>query len=156
MTRIALALGGNIGQMEDTFNEVIILLMKAGLKDIRVSSILSNPAVGCIEGTPDFKNAALTANWEKSAEELFGICQKIEQTLGRPKEHKSNMSRTIDIDIILFGDEIIDIPGLKIPHSRAQKRGFVLIPLNQLSPDWIFPDTKKSVSESLALITHYK
>ncbi|HBM15841.1 MAG TPA: 2-amino-4-hydroxy-6-hydroxymethyldihydropteridine diphosphokinase [Lentisphaeria bacterium] len=149
MNKVAIALGGNVGKVKDTFNEAILLLMKAGLKDIKISPILINPAVGCIEGTPDFENAAITGNWGKSALELLEACQRIELTLGRPQEHKSNMSRTIDLDIILFGNMIIDTKELKIPHPRAENRTFVLNPLSKIAPNWEFLNTRKTVKKSL-------
>lgn len=149
MTNTTIAFGGNLGDVESTYKEAVKLLKKGGFQVIQLSSLLANKAVGCISGTPDFKNGALTGKWDGKAQELIALCQEIELKLGRPKDHKSNMSRTIDLDVILFGNEIIITDSLTVPHPRAQNRAFVLIPLNQIAPDWVFPDTKLTVSEAL-------
>lgn len=154
MTKIAIALGGNIGNVKETFDKAVSMLDKGGLRKILLSPILNNPAVGCIEGTPDFQNAALTGEWSGTAQELLSLCQKIEITHGRPKDHQSNMSRTIDLDIILFGKSIIQSKTLTIPHPRSQERAFVLIPLSQIAPDWIFHNTGNSVQKALDILTH--
>lgn len=149
MTKAAIALGGNVGDVKSTFKKAITLLEESCFTVIQMSPLLKNPPVGCVEGTSDFINGALTGYWEGTAKELLALCQTIETTLGRPKEHKSNHSRTIDLDIILFGNQIINSRTLKIPHPRAQIRDFVLIPLSQIAPDWVFPDTKLPVMEAL-------
>lgn len=149
MTNIAIAFGGNLGEVESTYKEAIKLLKRGGLQILKKSDLLANKAVGCILGTPDFKNGIITGKWDSDAKELLILCQKIEVKLGRPKAHQSNMSRIIDLDIILFGNEIIKTESLNVPHPRAQSRGFVLIPLNQVAPDWIFPDTRVTVAKAL-------
>lgn len=149
MINTAIAFGGNLGDVEFTFKEAIKLLIEGGFQVLNISPLLANKAVGCIPGTPDFQNGAITGKWKGSAEDLIKLCQKIEVKLGRPKAHHSNMSRHIDLDIILFGNEIIKTESLTIPHPKAQSREFVLIPLNQIAPDWIFHDTKLTVSEAL-------
>ena len=149
MEDIAIALGGNLGNVPDTFQKAIGLFEKNGVTNIIVSSLYSNPADNCVPETPDFTNAVLIGKWNKSPQELLLICQKIEITLGRPKKHKSNTSRIIDLDIILFGKQIIDEPDLQIPHKKAHKRLFVLIPLAEIASNWIFPNQKISVKEML-------
>ncbi len=146
---IALALGGNIGDTEVIFNKAIKLLEENGLKNIKTSFLYSNPAVDCIPGTPDFINTALTGQWNKSPRELLKLCQDIEKHLGRPESHTSDTSRIVDIDIILFGNLLINEQGLKIPHPKACDRLFVLLPLEEIASDWIFPDKKKKVCDLL-------
>jgi len=149
MTNTAIAFGSNLGDVEATYNKAIKLLKEGGFQILKKSALLANKAVNCLPGTPDFQNGAITGKWDSDAKELLSLCQKIEVKLGRPKAHQSNMSRMIDLDIILFGNEIIKTESLTVPHPRAQSRGFVLIPLNQIAPDWIFPDSKLTVSEDL-------
>ena len=124
-------------------------LEKNSFSDIVISSLYSNPAVNCIPNTPDFINGAIIGKWNKTPEELLVLTQKIEIELGRQKIHRSNMSRTLDIDIILFGNIIMSTEKLIIPHPRAKERDFVLVPLNEIAPVWTFPDTGKSVSAEL-------
>jgi 2-amino-4-hydroxy-6-hydroxymethyldihydropteridine diphosphokinase len=152
MKKVALALGGNIGNMTETFNSVKIMLRKNGFYNINLSSPYSNPASNCIPNTPDFTNAIATGCWDKSAEELLNLTQQLEINSGRPSSHRSDMSRTLDIDIILFGHEIISTKKLTIPHPRAKNRDFVLIPLNEIAADWIFPDSGLTVKETLNIL----
>ena len=143
---IAIALGGNIGDAHTVFQQAVALLKENGVKDVKVSSLYTNPAVDCIENTPDFTNATLTGQWQKSPHELLLLCQKIELTLGRPLNHSSDTSRVIDLDIIIFGNHIICKNDLQIPHTKAHERLFVLLPLAEIAGDWIFPNNKCSVN----------
>ena len=142
---IAIALGGNIGEADTTFQKAVVLLQQNDVKDIKLSSLYTNPAVGCIPGTPYFTNAALIGKWQKSPKHLLTLCQKIEFILGRPKNHTSDTSRIIDLDIILFGDHIINDYNLQVPHKRAHERAFVLVPLAEIATDWVFPDKNCTV-----------
>ena len=89
----------------------------------------------------DFLDRAVTGVWHDSALELLKLCQKIEVEAGRPVIHSSRESRVLDIDIILFGNEMISLPELIIPHPRARQRRFVLEPLAEIAHDWQFPDS---------------
>lgn len=156
MTKVAFAIGGNIGDVPKTFSCAIKMLEQNGFSNVVVSSFYSNPALNCVLGTPDFINGAIIGKWNKTPEELLALTQKIENTLGRPEIHKSNTSRTIDIDIILFGNMIISTKELIVPHPRAKEREFVLIPLNEIAPDWVFPNTKKTVKTTLTELVRTK
>ena len=142
---IVIALGGNVGDVPSTFQKAVSLLKKNGIKDVKISSLYNSPATDCISGTPEFTNAALTGKWQKSPNELLLLCQKIETILGRPKNHSSDTSRIVDLDIILFGFQIVDECDLQIPHKKAHERLFVLIPLAEIAGDRIFPNKKCSV-----------
>lgn len=147
--KIALGLGGNLQDVKQTIKHAVELLKIAGLSDVKISSFYLNKALNCIPNTPDFTNAILIGNWQKDIMNLFGITKELEVYAGRPKNHRNDVSRTLDIDIILFGDMIRFDDILTIPHPRARNRDFVLIPLSEIASDWIFPDTKKSVKETL-------
>lgn len=148
MSKIALALGGNIGSTEELFQQAVSLLTRNGVENIRLSPIIVTQPVDCPPGTPLFKNAALTATWNGSPQELLQLCQSIEIALGRPKEHGRNQSRTVDIDIITFDKQEINSPDLIIPHPRAAQRRFVLEPLAAIAPEWLIG--KKSAARLLA------
>lgn len=136
MSKVALALGGNIGDTNALFREAVQLLEEGGLDVICVAPPHQSAAVDCVPGTPDFWDTALTANWPGTPTELLALCQSIEHRLGRPARHSSRESRTIDIDILLFGNLSISTPELCIPHPRMAQRLFVLIPLAKIAPDW--------------------
>ncbi|MDR0933305.1 MAG: 2-amino-4-hydroxy-6-hydroxymethyldihydropteridine diphosphokinase [Victivallales bacterium] len=148
-TKIAIALGGNLGNPEENFRIAAQKLIDGGCEELQTSRIYRSAAVDCVANTPDFCNAALCGKWKGSALELLHLCQRIEREAGRPAEHSQREARTLDLDIILFGDEVCDTPELTLPHPRAQNRRFVLEPLSELIPDDRFPDTGMKIAECL-------
>ena len=143
----ALALGSNAPGSEAVFNLACKLLLQHGFTVLKLASTIITKPVDCPPGTPDFYNSALTGTFSGSAEELLEITQGIEQTLGRPIDHGFHLPRPLDLDIIIFGNQLMQTPRLTLPHPRAQERMFVIEPLYEIAPDWIFPDSKKSVAE---------
>ncbi len=146
-TPVALALGSNAAGSKAIFRMACQLLQSHGFAVERMAQIIITKPVDCPEGTPDFYNSALTGTFNGSAMELLEITQSIEQTLGRPVDHGFHLPRSLDIDIIIFGNKVIDSPRLTLPHPRAQERLFVLEPLNEIAPDWVFPDSCRKVAE---------
>lgn len=114
---------------------------------IKESSVYETAAWG-IEAQQSFLNQALHVKTELSAQNLLTTILKIEETLGRKRELKYG-PRTIDIDILLFNEEVIDVPGLKIPHPQMQYRRFVLEPLNELAAEKIHPVLRKTIHQLL-------
>jgi len=149
LNKIAIALGGNIGDSVSIFCSALSKLSENGVANIKLSTLLRSEPENCPSNSPDFTNAVLIGEWTESPEELLELCQEIEISTGRPETHEFNAPRTLDLDIILFGEEIIDTDKLQIPHPRAANRLFVLTPLADLAPDWIFPDNGKSVKQIL-------
>ena len=138
--KVFLMLGGNLGNSAEIFQEACNKLSANGLNDLRMSDIFHSAAEDCVPGTPDFCDAALSGDWGGTPAELLRLTQRLEREAGRPANHSSRESRTLDIDIILFGGEVIDTPELTIPHPRAAMRRFVMEPLCQLAPNAVFPD----------------
>jgi len=139
-TLCVIALGGNIGDVPEAFRRACKALSDAGFRIRRFSSLLRTAPVGCEPGAPEFTNAALSGFWNGSASELLRVCQRIEADNGRPNDHVYHVSRTLDLDIILFGRETIDLPDLKVPHPEAAKRDFVMDPVREIEPelaDWL-------------------
>lgn len=136
---VILALGSNLGNRLDNINTAIQRI------DSEVGTIIK--VADCIETVPfemesdkNFLNSCIEIETELSAWEVLKKLQKIEVDLGRPEKTKGkNESRTIDLDIIFYGSEIINIPGLNVPHISYLKRDFVLIPLLQIAPLYIDP-----------------
>ena len=149
---VALMLGGNLGDTAARFDAAAAALERAGMTEIRRSRICRSAPVDCVPGTPDFSDQALTGLWHGTARELLALGQGLERAAGRPERHSSRESRTLDIDIILFGDTISDAPELTIPHPRARNRRFVLGPLAEIAPDWRFPDTGKTILQEFERI----
>ena len=149
LSKIAIALGGNLGNSEDIFCFATEELAKNGVKNIKMSTLIKSKPENCPPNSPDFSNAALTGEWAGSPQELLELCQKIEVAAGRPEKHDFNAPRTLDLDIILFGNKIINTANLQIPHPRAASRLFVLEPLAEIAPDWIFPGTNKTIKQIL-------
>ncbi len=146
--KIALSLGGDLGDTQKWFDFACRRLEEAGATDIVRSSSYRTKPVNCEAGTPDFLNCAVTALWQGAARELLELTQRIEREAGRPETHSSRQARTLDCDIVLFDETTVDLPELQIPHPRAKVRQFVLEPLAEIAPDWRFPDGE-SVQEAL-------
>lgn len=127
--RIAIALGGNIGDVPAAFRQAVCLLEDGGVTGIVCGLTLVSKPVDCVPGTPDFHNSALVGYWEGTPEELLDLTQSIETRLGRPAVHSSRESRSIDLDILLYDDISLNSPRLTIPHPRMMERSFVIVPL---------------------------
>ncbi len=145
-TLCVIALGGNLGDVPEAFRRASEALSNAGFRIRRFSSLLRTDPLGCEPGAPEFTNAALSGFWDGTASGLLRVCQKIEADNGRPNDHAHHVSRTLDLDIILFGQETIDLPNIKIPHPEAAKRDFVMIPVQEIEPDladWLLEQAKE-------------
>jgi 2-amino-4-hydroxy-6-hydroxymethyldihydropteridine diphosphokinase len=134
-TLCVIALGGNLGDIPETFRRACEALSDAGFRIRRFSSLLRTAPLGCEPGAPEFTNAALSGFWDGTASDLLRVCQVIEADNGRPNDHVHHVSRTLDLDIISFGRETIDLPELKVPHPEAPKRDFVMVPVREIEPD---------------------
>lgn len=147
MNSVHIMLGGNLGNVSETFRQAREFLVSNGLKITKVSRIGSSGAVDCVPGTPDFCDQALAGCWDGTPEELLDLLQKTERFFGRPQNHRSDESRTLDCDLIFFNDLVISSPRLTIPHPRMHQRLFVLEVMVETAPDFIHPVLKKSVRE---------
>ena len=133
--RCVIAFGGNLADPDATFKAAISELERGSFRVERVSPVITTAPVGCEEGAPPFRNGALTGFWSGTPHELLALCHRLEEAFGRPSDHPKSVSRTLDLDIILFGTEQIDTPDLIVPHPRAKHRDFVLIPMREIAPE---------------------
>ena len=117
------------------------------------SAIYETDPVGCEPGAGKFLNAVLEFDYEGDPLELLKSLREIEKTLGRAPDHPPNISRMIDIDLLYFGDIIMDSDELQLPHPRMHLRRFVLQPLADIRPDLILPGQSKTVREVLAQLS---
>ena len=144
---VHIALGSNLGNPENFLEEAREALRKRPLEKMKCSSILkSSPLLGMTQ--PDYLNQLVCGITQLKAEELLMECQAIEKRLGRIREQRWG-PRTIDIDIISYGQQTIDSPILKIPHPEMEKRAFVLKPLQEISPQWTHPVSGHTIDELL-------
>jgi 2-amino-4-hydroxy-6-hydroxymethyldihydropteridine diphosphokinase len=140
--RAAIALGSNIedpeAQVRRAFDEIAAL---PGTRLIERSRLHRTRPVGYAD-QPDFVNAMALVETTLEPRALLDALLAIEQKHGR-KRTIANGPRTLDLDIILYGDRVIDEPGLKVPHPRAKEREFVLEPLREVWPTFVIPDARK-------------
>ena len=139
-TLCVIALGGNLGDVPAAFRRAEQALSNAGFRIRRFSSLLRTEPVGCEPGAPEFVNAAVSGFWGGTPSDLLTLCRRIEADNGRPNAHPHHVSRTLDLDIILFGREVVALPDLTIPHPEAAGREFVMKPLREIEPelaDWL-------------------
>ena len=143
MTRVAIALGGNLGDREHVLRAAAAALAGC-IEAITLSSFFDTAPVGVGE-QPTFLNAALTGSTALSAGALLERLLDIEREFGRERPYPG-APRTLDLDLILYGDAIIDdAPWLIVPHPRFRERRFVLDPLAEIAGAWIDPVTGKTV-----------
>ncbi len=152
VANIALSVGGNIGGVKSNILKGAELLKGQGVYNIKLSSFYNTKPIDCPKDSPDFINAAITADTTLSPQQLLTKLKEIESLLGREKVYEKNSPRPLDIDIILYDDLILDEETLSIPHKEAIKRKFVLEPLAEIAPSLIFYTTGLSVNEHLSII----
>jgi 2-amino-4-hydroxy-6-hydroxymethyldihydropteridine diphosphokinase len=134
MSRAALALGGNVGDVAEAF--AMALKALAAHPDVVLvarSSVYRTPPWG-VTDQPDFLNMAALVDTQLPPRDLLALCLSIEREGGRVRDLRWG-PRRIDIDVITYGDETIDEPDLTVPHPRAAERAFVLAPLAEIAPD---------------------
>ena len=138
MTKVYVGLGSNLDYPQSQLTKAIIETeMVPSTSVAKTSSFYRSKPVGP-QDQPDYVNAVVELDTELSASVLLDYLQAIENDQGRERKVKWG-ARTLDLDILLFGDEIINDDRLQIPHVEMQNRGFVLLPLNEIFSDCIIP-----------------
>ena len=153
--RVGVALGSNLGDRTGNMRRAREAILQ--LNDVRepflFSRLYETDPIGCEPGAQKFLNAVMEMEYSGEPEELLGELRLIEESLGRDPDHARNTSRTIDLDLLYFGDRTIDRAGLQLPHPRLYERRFVLAPLADIRPDLILPNQTKSVAALLENLT---
>lgn len=127
-----IGLGSNLGNREENLEQALGYLRRIeGIKVSRVSSAIETAPVDAPAGSGAFLNAVAKLETTLGARELLAALMAVEQKLGRERSVK-NAPRTLDLDLLLYGDAVIDEPGLTVPHPRMHERYFVLWPLLQI------------------------
>ncbi|OGX13963.1 MAG: 2-amino-4-hydroxy-6-hydroxymethyldihydropteridine diphosphokinase [Omnitrophica bacterium RIFOXYB12_FULL_50_7] len=147
MTKVFIGVGSNLGSragyLEFAKKE---LLSVAGLEDFRYSQVYETEPLAVEGGS--FLNAVWSFETSLSPRDLLEKIQKIEINANRQR-NKPNEARTLDLDILFYGDQVIREPGMTVPHPRLHERAFVLVPFCDLEPGWEHPELKRTMKEIL-------
>jgi 2-amino-4-hydroxy-6-hydroxymethyldihydropteridine diphosphokinase len=150
VTRAYVALGSNLGDREGTLRAAVAALAaEAGIEVVGVSSFRDTEPVGVVD-QPRFLNGAVAIETDLPARTLLDVLLALERRFGRVREGVPLRGpRTLDLDLLVYGEGQIDEPGLTVPHPRLHERRFVLEPLVELAPELELPG-RGAVSEILA------
>ena len=136
-------LGANLDQREETLLRAVELLAaEDGVEVVALSSVRETDPVG-VEDQPRFLNAAALLETTLEPRELLDVLLRIERELGRVRDGTRWGPRVIDLDLLAYGSEVVDEPGLRVPHPRLHERRFALEPLVELDPDLELPGRGK-------------
>jgi 2-amino-4-hydroxy-6-hydroxymethyldihydropteridine diphosphokinase len=143
---VAIALGSNLGDRDSNLRHALTALGHR-LDRLAVSSFYDTEPVG-VGDQPRFLNAVATGRSTLAADALLDELLAIEARLGRTRPFPG-APRTVDLDLILYGNAVITTPRLTVPHPRFRERAFVLQPLAEIAGDWLDPMTGRSISDLL-------
>jgi 2-amino-4-hydroxy-6-hydroxymethyldihydropteridine diphosphokinase len=152
MIKLYVLLGGNLGDKKQVFEQTIRLLGERVGMITRQSAIYETEPWG-FESSDLFWNQVLEISTTLSAEKVLEQTQQTEIELGRIRKTNQYDSRIIDIDLLFYGDQVISMENLSIPHPRIQDRKFALVPLNEIAPELIHPVFQKSIGQLLGECT---
>ena len=142
---ILLGLGSNLGDREAWLRRALAELESRDVKVVRESSLYETAPVGYL-GQPDFLNQVCEVQWRQSPLHLLEACAGVENELGRQRQVDQG-PRNIDIDILYYHDRIVRTRQIQVPHPRIAERAFVLVPLEELAPDFVDPLSGLSIRE---------
>ncbi|ALV46682.1 2-amino-4-hydroxy-6-hydroxymethyldihydropteridine pyrophosphokinase [Arthrobacter alpinus] len=135
LTKAILALGSNLGERKGTLQSAVAdLVDRPEVRLLNVSPVVTTKAVGGPVGQPDFLNMVIAVDTSLTPEELLAHCQAVELAHHRTREVRWG-ARTLDVDIIIYGEVLSDDPVLTLPHPRAAGRAFVLYPWSLMEPN---------------------
>jgi 2-amino-4-hydroxy-6-hydroxymethyldihydropteridine diphosphokinase len=143
MSTVYVGIGSNLGEREDTIRQALALLAaEPGIELDAVSSIRETDPVGIVD-QPKFLNGAARVFTDLPPRAVLDRLLAVEQRLGRVRTGERFGPRTIDLDLLVYADEVVDEDGLGVPHPRLAERRFVLEPLVELDPELVVPGLGK-------------
>lgn len=145
MPRAAIALGSNLGDRRGHLEWAIERLGEL-LANLTASPFIETEPLDVPDVQPPYLNGVAVGETTLDAEALLAALQDLEQARGRVRLGW-RAARTLDLDLILYGDLIRNAPGLSVPHPRFRERAFVLRPLSEIAPDWVDPVTGRTTRE---------
>ena len=147
MISVLLSFGSNLGERHTTLDSAWrVLGHTENIHAVKLSPFYETEPVGGPAGQPKYLNAAGIIQTTMPPEELLTVLQKIEADFGRIRAERWG-ARTLDIDILLYGNQMVELPFLTIPHIEILHRQFVLEPAKDIAADWIHPRTGKTIGE---------
>ena len=151
---VFIALGSNLGDERQNILRAMARLRTLSDEPILRSSLWQSKPVDCPPGSPKFVNAVvgLVLQNGETPESLLTQLQTLEKEFGRQPKKILNEPRPLDLDLIVFGNEIRNVPKLILPHPRAHQRRFVLQPLCEIAPELVLPGQGRTVAELLAAL----
>lgn len=148
-TTAYIALGANLGDREQTLRSAIAALRRLGTLEA-ASSFYETAPVGMVE-QPDFLNAVIALRTTLLPQELMTALLRIEQQHGRDRSVSVPKGpRTLDLDLLSYGDVVMEMPTLTLPHPSLAERRFVLVPLAEIAPQWRHPVSRKTAAGLLS------
>lgn len=142
---VAVALGSNLGDRHANLTWAIGAL-RPHLSDLRASSFHDTEPVGVVDDHPRYLNAAVVGTTKLAPRGLLEVLLDLERARGRERR-AVRAPRTLDLDLILYGDRIINEPDLQVPHPRYRDRRFVLDPLREIAAGWLDPVTGHTIEQ---------
>ena len=153
MPRVGIALGSNLGDRLQNLRAARDLLASISTGPMLEAPVYLTEPVNCPPGSPDFYNTVVEISHPGPAPELLRQTQEFQRQLGRNAMAERNAPRTIDIDLLYFGDQVIVTDALELPHPRLTQRQFVLRPLADIRPDLILPGDDRTILAHLNALT---
>jgi 2-amino-4-hydroxy-6-hydroxymethyldihydropteridine diphosphokinase len=149
--RTGVALGSNLGDRLENLRSARrqIIELAEVQPPVLSSGIYETEPVDCESGASKFLNGVVEFDYEGDPAQLLERLVRIEESLGRKRDHPKNVSRTIDIDLLYCGDRQVDNERLRLPHQRMHLRRFVLQPLADIRPELVLPNQRKTARELL-------
>lgn len=146
MEKVFLLLGTNVGDLEENLKRAIAAISSENIRITKKSKIYRTKPWG-VSDQPDYLNLALEAESDLTAGQMLEILKDIERKMGRRETPERWQPRVIDIDILFWGDQVVETPDLEIPHREFFNRPFAVKILAEIAPDFAPPRSKRTLQE---------